>query len=352
MEPNPTDTILVFRLGPYHFSVGATEVDAIMSPPPVTTIPFAPETVAGSCLFRERTALVINLARKLGLATPPSPQAGQFIFCELRTGTTAFWVDEVIDVSQESGFSWQPMSTSGTASFFNGFLLRREMIILHTSLQALYDLPDDSPLRSTLAHIDQQPTMQQVPAQPPAVTHPPPAVRLEEMGTDQRPAAPDTDAAAPASLPEEELDAFDRNRLRQADAGQPTSKADSHHFRSATPSGQKAAEKIPGHRFSGQSHAPAATGPATAAAWPCGARGRGGPWSPCSCQPCCCSVIGLANRQNCNGKSGRQPTSPVLLHPPCISQQRSPSGPFPLPQQPRSHQPPPLCRPRQAEAPP
>lgn len=144
MDQDKTTTLLIFQVGPYSFCVSAMEVESIISPPPITTIPFAPKSVAGTCLFHEKTALVISLHQKFGLKRNGDKKNDQLIVTQLKSGLAAFRVDTVHDVTTLTDLQWEKISTvhNNNNNVFDRFLLKDDHVILHTSFEALYNLPD------------------------------------------------------------------------------------------------------------------------------------------------------------------------------------------------------------------
>jgi chemotaxis signal transduction protein/nucleoid-associated protein YgaU len=147
MDQDQVTTLLIFQVGPYSFCVSALEVESILSTPPITTIPFAPKSVDGTCLFHEKIALVISLHQKFGLKRNADKKNDQLIITRLKSGLAAFRVDAVLDVTTLTDQPWGKISTVHSNNVFDRFLLKDGHIILHTSFETLYNLPD-------AAHVD------------------------------------------------------------------------------------------------------------------------------------------------------------------------------------------------------
>lgn len=160
MDKDQAITLLIFQVGPYSFSVSALEVESIISSPPITTIPFAPKSVVGTCLFHEKVALVISLHQKFGLTRNADNATGQLIVTQLESSLAAFWVDAVHDVTTLTDLQLEKISAAQSSSVFDRFLLKDGQVILHTSFETLYNLPDaayvDNALK-TLASLGKKP---------------------------------------------------------------------------------------------------------------------------------------------------------------------------------------------------
>jgi len=128
---------LVFRLGAHTMCASTLDVEGIIEPKPTTPLPFTPEHVLGSFMFRGRVATAISLRKKLRVREGKDSAKGPFIVARIGDELAAFWVDEVKDVMGEHNVAWQPMPDMLQSRVFDCYTLAREELVLHTSFASL-----------------------------------------------------------------------------------------------------------------------------------------------------------------------------------------------------------------------
>jgi len=137
---------LTFGVGPFRFCAPADTHLGIIMPPPVTKMPLTSGRTAGSFLFRDNTALAINMRRQLGL--PSARQgSGLFIVAQLKSGIVGFWADEVADIVPVSKLETCQVRFPGLYSLFKQFVLINDTIVLQTDFELLFAAEEcsDSP---------------------------------------------------------------------------------------------------------------------------------------------------------------------------------------------------------------
>jgi chemotaxis signal transduction protein len=128
---------LVFRLGPHVMCASTLDVEGIVGSTPVTRLPFTPDYVLGTFMFRDRVASAISLRRKLDVRSGEDSARGPFIVARVGDELAAFWVDEVKDVIAAHDTSWQAMPDMLRDGVFDRYTITRDELILHTSFAAL-----------------------------------------------------------------------------------------------------------------------------------------------------------------------------------------------------------------------
>ena len=89
-------TILVCRIGSLNFAIPSTEIDDILSPRPVSTIPMTPGYAVGAFIHRECSTSVIDLRRKFRLDGAEDNAKSVFVLTKLSDNkAAAFYVDEI-----------------------------------------------------------------------------------------------------------------------------------------------------------------------------------------------------------------------------------------------------------------
>ena len=136
MKKEKTNKFLVFTVGPYRFCVGAEEVDAIITPPSVRTIPRASRCIAGAFLFRGRVAIAVSLRALFGLAEQDH-QSGQLVMTTLAQGLGGFWVDGVEELAAARELKTCPPTIEVFYRFFDTFVLRGKEVLMQTRFELL-----------------------------------------------------------------------------------------------------------------------------------------------------------------------------------------------------------------------
>jgi len=128
---------LVFRLGAHTMCASTLDVEGIIEPKPTTPLPFTPEHVLGTFMFRGHVATAVSLRKKLRVREGKDSAKGPFIVARIGDELAAFWVDEVKDVMGEHNVAWQPMPDMLQSRVFDCYTLAREELVLHTSFASL-----------------------------------------------------------------------------------------------------------------------------------------------------------------------------------------------------------------------
>jgi len=128
---------LVFRLGPHTMCASTLDVEGIIEPRSATALPFTPQHILGTFMFRGEVATAISLRKKLRVAVGQDSAKGPYIVARIGDELAAFWVDEVKDVIGEQDVAWQAMPDMLQSRVFDRYTLAREELILHTSFAAL-----------------------------------------------------------------------------------------------------------------------------------------------------------------------------------------------------------------------
>ncbi len=159
-----TNALLTFLVGPYHFCAPAADVETIISVPAIRAIPFGASSLAGITLYRNQTAIVISMRRKLGLEEQHDKKAGQLILTRLNSGLTAFWVDEALDLISPAGLKWHTLPPHFAGMSINQFITKKDdnKIFLYTPFELIYGMDDSNSQIKTLDTItdtsDQRPS--------------------------------------------------------------------------------------------------------------------------------------------------------------------------------------------------
>lgn len=132
--------LIEFRVGPYTFCAPAIDVEAIIQPPEMTPVPLGSKLVAGCFVYQGRTATVICLNTKLGITVDRQEQRNEshIILSEVNDGLKGFWVDKAKDIEQLEVLNVVPDFCTHELKAYDGFLLRKNDILLQTTFERLY----------------------------------------------------------------------------------------------------------------------------------------------------------------------------------------------------------------------
>ncbi len=129
---------LTFKVGPYKFAVAAVDVVAIIQVPVFRPFASTQNGIAGVFVHRDQTATIISLHQKLGLPMPADKQAGQLILSHIGSGLTAFWVDEVLDMTTTEGVTPFKLSTEASITAFHRCFIKDDAIFYETDFERLF----------------------------------------------------------------------------------------------------------------------------------------------------------------------------------------------------------------------
>lgn len=129
-------TFLIFHVGPYQLSAPADAVQGIITPPPVTALPFCPPAVVGTFVFRDHAIPAISLRLLFGVSAQNN-ESGQLIVAETNMGLRAFWVDIVDELAQEKTQAPHFETAPADNPFCHKLFVRDKEIYLHTSFDLL-----------------------------------------------------------------------------------------------------------------------------------------------------------------------------------------------------------------------
>jgi chemotaxis signal transduction protein/nucleoid-associated protein YgaU len=179
MATNDDAALLTFKVGPFRLGVPAISVEAILNMPDFRSVPLSRPSVAGVFAYRDQVAVIICLRRKFGLPPQDDSTSGQLMLTRLGTGLTAFWVDEVLDMTTVSETDRRPLNTFAAHSTFHDFVLNDEQIFLRTDFETLYALDDSAPVNASEAEApppSKNPEVASPPVPSPSVAPPPAAI--------------------------------------------------------------------------------------------------------------------------------------------------------------------------------
>ena len=137
-ETHQENSLLSFFVGPYYFCVPAVDVESIIIPPTIHTIPLSPNCVSGMFPHRGDIAVVISLRKKFGLDERQHITSGQLILSKISSGLKAFWVDEVLETAATEDLDWHPANEIIRCESFEQFAIKDQDVILYTTFERLY----------------------------------------------------------------------------------------------------------------------------------------------------------------------------------------------------------------------
>lgn len=131
--------LVTFVIGPYRLCGPILPVRRMITPPRLTHVPLSKPTAAGVFLFEGRIALGFDLHHSFGLASRRNSGDGLLIVTDISAGVVAFWVDEVLDVSPATDFSWRtapPLLEGGVAEQFASD--SKQQLFLYVTYERLF----------------------------------------------------------------------------------------------------------------------------------------------------------------------------------------------------------------------
>ena len=144
---------MTFRVGPFRFCVDAVEAEAILEAPKINSVPMAPKSIAGVFSYRGRVVVVVSLHRKFGLPDPEQRLSGQIILARINNELKGFWVNEVLDILENTELKWQPFPSLDSFRICSHTIIKDDTIFFHTDFKSLFAAPDSEEFGSLLASL-------------------------------------------------------------------------------------------------------------------------------------------------------------------------------------------------------
>ncbi|MES2985187.1 MAG: chemotaxis protein CheW [Pseudomonadota bacterium] len=94
----PAQDYVTIRVGAQHCALPVAQLRDVMQAPTITTVPGAPDTVAGVLNLRGRVVAVLDLHRRLGLPPSDDPQMAMLVMVDHGDEPVALRVDAVGEV--------------------------------------------------------------------------------------------------------------------------------------------------------------------------------------------------------------------------------------------------------------
>ncbi|MDH5257426.1 MAG: chemotaxis protein CheW, partial [Gammaproteobacteria bacterium] len=132
------EQLLIFRVGPVACCVAARDIDSIVNAQALHKLPRQADFIAGVLQYRETAVSIVNLFHKFALSTPETPLHGRFVMAYTRHGVTGFWVDEIIEITNDFEQNWSSAPSFLEEKVFDRTLLWHDKLILQTDFDRLF----------------------------------------------------------------------------------------------------------------------------------------------------------------------------------------------------------------------
>jgi purine-binding chemotaxis protein CheW len=122
-KDDPLAQLCTFRVGGEDYAIDIMRVREIIHPLPITPVPRAPAFVEGVVRLRGEVIPVLDVRRRLGLATTPATRRSRFLVVNVAGRRIALVVDEVREVLRLPRSEIRPAPSLGAAGgprFFLG----------------------------------------------------------------------------------------------------------------------------------------------------------------------------------------------------------------------------------------
>ncbi|MDH3326038.1 MAG: chemotaxis protein CheW [Gammaproteobacteria bacterium] len=149
------EQLLIFRVGPIACCVAARDVDSIVNAKALHKLPRQADFIAGILQYRESTASIVNLYHKFSLVTPESVMHGRFIMAYTRHGITGFWVDEIVEITNDFDQNWSAPPSFVEDNVFDRTLVWNDKLILETNFDRLFSMKNSGALSEWASSNDQ-----------------------------------------------------------------------------------------------------------------------------------------------------------------------------------------------------
>jgi len=140
------EQLLIFRVGPVACCVSARDVDSIVDAQALHQLPQQANFIAGVLQYRDSTVSIVNVFQKFALPTPERVTHGRFIMAYTRHGVTGFWVDEIIEITNDFEQDWLSPPAFVEDKVFDKTLLWHDRLILKTDFDRLFSMKNATAL--------------------------------------------------------------------------------------------------------------------------------------------------------------------------------------------------------------
>nr|WP_316650500.1 chemotaxis protein CheW [uncultured Gellertiella sp.] len=135
--------IIAFRLHSQEFCVKTTTIREIRGWGKATPIPHAPDFVLGIMNLRGTVIPIIDLARKLGMASVAPSERSAIVVAEIHGVAFGLVVDQVSDILTVNPGQIQPVppiNIPSGAEYADGIIVRDTALICFLNLDLMFDL--------------------------------------------------------------------------------------------------------------------------------------------------------------------------------------------------------------------
>ena len=140
--------ILVFRVGPVVCCVDAHLVDSIVHPQPLHRFPRQADFILGVLQYQNTAVSIVNLFHKFDLEDPEPIAETRYVMGQTAKGTAGFWVDEVLEVTEQFEVHSAKPPEYTERSVFECTILWRDKLVLKTDFTQLFMMSDARPLKN------------------------------------------------------------------------------------------------------------------------------------------------------------------------------------------------------------
>ena len=136
-------SLLTFRVGPVLCCAPSLPVESIITPPNKLTQPPG-SNPANPGIFRHGSHIVkvIDLRQKFGVELSQQTQPGNLIITRFNDESTAFWIDQIIDVFDFPKEGWGNLPAAIPRGVFSRTLLLQQNIHLYSEFEKLGSIQD------------------------------------------------------------------------------------------------------------------------------------------------------------------------------------------------------------------
>ena len=149
-------SLLTFRVGPVLCCAPSLPVRSIVTPPKLTHIPGSESSQPGIFKHGSHIVKVLDLRTKFGIDEAEQTQPGNFIITIFEKESFAFWVDQILDVSDFPSEGWGNLPAAIPRGVFTRTLLLNKKIHLYSEFEKLATIQDLGYLKHYIQQLQEQ----------------------------------------------------------------------------------------------------------------------------------------------------------------------------------------------------
>jgi len=149
--PSAPSDALLFELAGSRMALLAALVSEVVRAVEIEPLPQAPSVISGVINVRGSLTPVIDLRRRLGLATKPLSPDDHFIVADCGTSRVALHVDRALDIMPIGELSIEPIAQNAASPYVSGAVALEDGVLVIYDLSAFLSAAESASLTHAIS---------------------------------------------------------------------------------------------------------------------------------------------------------------------------------------------------------